>query len=68
MKKPTPDQKPHPTHSISDEHLGAVEGSVAGDTPQGNRNAPALDDQGMPKNKVAIAEDVLGANNDGTEG
>jgi hypothetical protein len=68
MKNPTPDQKPPSAHPISDEHLGAVEGNLAADTPQGNRNAPALDDQGMPTNKVAIAEDVLGANNDGTEG
>ena len=62
---PTPDNKPHTT---SDEHLGAVEGNQAGDTAEGNANATALDDQGLPKNDVAIWEDVLGANTDGTEG
>jgi hypothetical protein len=53
----------------SDEHLGAVEGDRPTDKQQGNANADkALDDQGMPKDKVAICEDVLGANVDGTEG
>ena len=53
----------------SDEHMGAVEGDRATDTEQGNANADtALDDQGLPKDKVAICEDVLGANADGTEG
>jgi hypothetical protein len=68
MEKPTPDQKPHAPHANSDEHLGAVEGDRAGDTPQGNRNATPLDDQGMPTNDIAVCEDVLGANNDETQG
>ncbi|MEO8071583.1 MAG: hypothetical protein ABI652_09280 [Acidobacteriota bacterium] len=65
MDKPTPDAKPQAPHSISDEHLGAVEGDQASDTPKGNRN---VDAHGRPKNKNAVFEDVLGANNDGTEG
>ncbi len=53
----------------SDEHMGAVEGDRASDEQQGNANADTpLDDQGLPKDKVAICEDVLGANVDGTEG
>jgi hypothetical protein len=56
---PTPD---------SDEHIGAVEGDRATDPQQGNPNAPGLDNQGMPNDKVAICEDVIGANADGTEG
>jgi hypothetical protein len=53
----------------SDEHMGAVEGDRPTDAQPGNANADtALDDQGMPKDKVAICEDVLGANVDGTEG
>jgi hypothetical protein len=68
MDKPTPHLKPTIHHAISDEHLGAVEGDRAGDTPQGNRNAPALDDEGLPQNDVAIWEDVLGANTDETQG
>jgi hypothetical protein len=53
----------------SDEHIGAVEGDRPSDCPQqGNRNAPALDEQGLPNDPVAIAEDVVGANEDETEG
>jgi hypothetical protein len=53
----------------SDEHLGAVEGDRPSDSPQqGNRNAPGLDEQGLPNDPVAIAEDVAGANEDETEG
>ena len=37
-------------------------------TQQGNPNAPALDDQGMPKDCDKIAEDVIGANEDETQG
>jgi hypothetical protein len=65
MDNPTSDKKPAPPHHISDEHLGAVEGDQAADTAQGNRN---VDAHGRPKNKRAVFEDVLGANNDGTEG
>ncbi len=37
------------------------------DSP-GNLNAPGLDENGWPNDPVAIAEDVLGANEDHTEG
>jgi hypothetical protein len=47
-----------------DIHKGATE---TPDSP-GNLNAPALDENGMPNDPVAIAEDVIGANEDGTEG
>jgi hypothetical protein len=50
----------------SDMKKGAIEGSPDG---QGNRNAPgSLDDEGLPSDEVAIAEDVLGANEDQTTG
>jgi hypothetical protein len=50
----------------SDLAKGAVEGAPDG---QGNANAEgALDEQGLPKDEVAIAEDVLGANEDQTQG
>jgi hypothetical protein len=65
MEKKTSEQKPAAPHSISEDHLGAVEGDQASDTAQGNKN---VDSHGRPKNKVAVFEDVLGANNDGTEG
>lgn len=53
----------------SEEHLGAVEGDRPTDQPQhGNKNAPGLDDQGLPNDPVAICEDVIGANADESEG
>ena len=49
----------------SDLHKGAVETPDA----QGNANAQGvLDENGLPKDEVAIAEDVLGANEDETQG
>ena len=52
----------------SDQDLkkGAVED---GPNTLGNPNAEdALDDNGMPQDEVAIAQDVLGANEDETQG
>jgi hypothetical protein len=50
----------------SDLHKGAKDGAPEG---QGNANAEgALDEQGLPSDEVAIAEDVIGANEDGTQG
>jgi hypothetical protein len=56
-------------HTKAPEHEGAVEGDKPSDRPQqGNDNAPALDDQGMPSDEAKIAEDRLGANLDETQG
>ncbi len=53
----------------TDEHIGAVEGDRPTDRPQqGNPNAGALDEQGLPADAVKICEDVLGANSDDTQG
>lgn len=50
----------------SDFHKGVIEGPPDG---QGNENAQgALDEQGMPCDKNAMAEDVIGANEDETQG
>jgi hypothetical protein len=57
--------KPAATTHGSDEHMGAVEGDTATDPQEGN---PNVDEHGKPKGKVAVCEDVLGANVDGTEG
>ena len=63
MAKLTGQQEP------ADEHMGAVEGDRPTDRPQqGNENAPGLDDQGLPNDPIAICEDVIGANEDGSEG
>ena len=57
---------PEPTDP---DNKGAVEGDRPTDTQQGNDNADgALDGNGMPKDRVAIAEDVIGANVDETQG
>jgi hypothetical protein len=48
--------------------MGAVEGDQAGDPQKGNQNADGIDADGLPTDPLAIAEDVLGANADGTEG
>jgi hypothetical protein len=51
-----------------DEAKGAIEGDRPGDGSQANENAPALDENGLPADPVAITEDVVGANEDETEG
>ena len=63
------DQPAIPKQTDQDESKGAVEGDRPTDKQHSNRNAPgALDSNGMPKDHVAIAEDVIGANVDGSEG
>jgi hypothetical protein len=58
-----------PKPNDPDRYKGAVEGDRPGDIQQGNENAPgSLDSNGMPKNNIKIAEDVIGANVDGSEG
>ena len=58
---------PKPTDPDNDK--GVVEGDRPTDRQQGNENAPrALDSNGMPKDRLAIAEDVIGANADNTQG
>ena len=44
---------------------GAVED---GPNTPGNANAPGLDEFGLPNDEIAIAEDVMGANEDETQG
>ena len=64
----TANRHDRPEHD-ADEHIGAVEGDRPTDQPnQGNRNAPALDSEGMPNDPIAICEDVIGANIDESEG
>jgi hypothetical protein len=56
------------TRHDPDLQKGAQEGPPNDEHDHGNRNAPALNDEGLPNDEVAIAEDVLGANEDETEG
>ena len=47
---------------------GAIEGDHRSDKEQGNKNAVgAVDKNGLPKNKKAIAEDSIGARADQTQ-
>jgi hypothetical protein len=47
-----------------DIHKGAMED----DRPCATTNAPGLDDDGLPNDEIAIAEDALGAREDGSQG
>jgi hypothetical protein len=47
-----------------DIHKGAFEDG----RPHASTNAPGLDDDGWPNDEVAIAEDALGAREDGSQG
>ena len=50
------------------ESKGVVEGVRPGDQHTfGNRNAPALNRQGLPSKPKAVAEDRIGANVDDSE-
>jgi hypothetical protein len=60
---------PQETSRATDPDLakGAVEGPPP-DSAHGNPNAPALNEDGLPNDEVAIAEDVIGANEDESQG
>ena len=57
-----------PKRPDPDRDKGAVEGDRPTDKQHYNRNAPALNEEGLPADGVKIAEDVIGANVDGSEG
>jgi hypothetical protein len=59
---------PEPHERDQDDAKGAIEGDHPGDEGQGNENAPALDENGLPADPIAIAEDVVGANEDESQG
>ncbi len=43
-------------------------GAMEDERPCGTTNAPGLDDDGLPNDKIAIAQDALGARADGAQG
>jgi hypothetical protein len=47
-----------------DIHKGAIEDG----RPSATTNAPGLDDDGLPNDETAIAENALGAREDGSQG
>jgi hypothetical protein len=58
------DKSTKPT-ADNDIHKGATEDDRPG-SPQSSH--PGLDENGLPNDPVAIAQDKVGANEDGTEG
>jgi len=51
-----------------DIHKGAIEGDRPTDEQIGNPHGDGVDDEGLPDDPVATAEDRIGANEDETEG
>jgi len=51
-----------------DIHKGAVEGDRPTDQQHFNQQGDGLDENGLPDDPVAIAEDEVGANVDDTQG
>jgi len=52
------------TSPDQDIHKGATEDG----RPSASTNAPGLDDEGLPNDATAIAEDAIGAREDGSQG
>jgi hypothetical protein len=49
-------------------HKGAIEGDRPDDEQIGNPHGEGVDEDGWPNDPIALAEDVLGANEDQTQG
>jgi hypothetical protein len=60
-------RKPASTND-PDIHKGAIEGDRPTDEQMGNPNGDGIDDEGLPDDAIATAEDAIGANEDETEG
>ncbi|MEW5980778.1 MAG: hypothetical protein AB1806_00240 [Acidobacteriota bacterium] len=57
-----------PAHRDQFAKKGTLEGDRPTDPQQWNLHGEALDENGLPDDEVAIAEDVLGAEVDETQG
>jgi hypothetical protein len=51
-----------------DVHKGAIEGDRPTDEQLGNPHGDGLNEEGLPDDPIAIAEDRIGANEDGSQG
>jgi len=49
-------------------HKGAIEGDRPGDEQQGNPHGDGVNDEGLPDDPIATAEDEIGANEDESQG
>jgi hypothetical protein len=51
-----------------DIHKGAIEGDRPGDEQLGNPHGDGVDENGLPDDPIATAEDRIGANEDESQG
>ena len=51
-----------------DMHKGAIEGDTPTDEQIGNPNGDGINEDGLPDDPIASAEDAIGANEDKTQG
>ena len=51
-----------------DTHKGAIEGDRPDDEQIGNPHGEGINEEGMPNDPVAVAEDAIGANEDKSQG
>ncbi|MBI4477154.1 MAG: hypothetical protein HY654_08260 [Acidobacteria bacterium] len=62
------EKRPQRPRRDPDIHKGALEGDRPDDPQHSNPHGDALDDEGLPEDSQAIAEDVIGAQEDETQG
>jgi hypothetical protein len=55
-------------HNDQDVHKGVIEGDRPTDEQMGNPHGDGVDENGLPDDPVATAQDKIGANEDKTEG
>jgi hypothetical protein len=51
-----------------DDHKGAIEGDRPDDVQNQNANGDGVNEEGMPDDPIATAEDAIGANEDESQG
>jgi hypothetical protein len=57
-----------PPHADPDIHKGALEGDRPTDEQHGNPHGDGVNDDGLPDDPVATAQDALGADEDESQG
>jgi hypothetical protein len=63
-----PDGATRRTGTVSPRDADFRKGAMEDERPSASTNAPGLDDDGLPNDETAIAEDALGARADGSQG
>jgi hypothetical protein len=54
--------------AVTSRDQGIHKGALEDGHPSAATNAPGLDDEGLPNDETAIAQDALGAREDGSQG